>query len=187
MTDQHWYDPPPGQLNAIEEHAGMPPSYVNVLGKATDSTPFRDPGLFDPANTAPEQGAWMDAYWGGGVFWTWAYGPRTVGTPMAIAYVSADPSNTNIGVTNNNGAGRVELAYNDTTGAMLKINAENGQGLPVMQVSGGTNANTLWFAIRANADVEVAKPGAALILTSPNGTKYRVTVSDTGTLSTAPV
>lgn len=47
-----------------------------------------------------------------------------------------------------------------------------------------SNGNPL-FTLHANGDLEVGTVSRGLILTSPNGSKYRVTVDDTGALSTA--
>lgn len=41
------------------------------------------------------------------------------------------------------------------------------------------------FEVFANGDVEIKTAAAGLILKSPNGTRYKITVDDLGVLSTA--
>jgi hypothetical protein len=61
-----------------------------------------------------------------------------------------------------------------TTGALV---VSGGAGIAGNINAGGT--------IKANSDIEVTDSTKGIILKSPNGTRYRVTVSDLGILSTA--
>jgi hypothetical protein len=59
----------------------------------------------------------------------------------------------------------------------------NGQ----VTVGASQATNTQASLVLKNNDIEVEEIGKGLILSSPNGTRYRITVSDLGVLSTTVV
>ena len=130
----------------------------------------------------------------------------------ATPYYFYDAVNTRIGIGTTNPASRfsisnpstgesiLQVGDNITSGSMFRVN--NSTGYPLMDIDGdgtilfltpgnvsiGPSVTSPAYKLEVGGDLRVGTASTqGIILTSPNGTRYRVTINDAGTLSSAAI
>lgn len=130
-------------------------------------------------------------------------GARATGTTLNDATTAGNNSNTAIrvaGGSNLTGGPALEMYYDtgvatptasitsyDRTGAMFKPLTIQSQYTNFATGSVGIGTTNTTSRLTVNGDIEITDSTKGAILTAPNGSRWRITVSNTGVLSTTSI